>query len=143
MTTSISAVTFPRSMVEGRLPLTVLGTGSMTLRLSRLLKPASSTRAGGFLYFAYPPPIAATYGLFAGIEYRWSYLLHTALMGLALWGAVRMARPFVPVADRYTLATFGVALASYPPFRAVIGGQNTALTPLLLVGVAELVDALG
>jgi hypothetical protein len=68
--------------------------------------------SGGFLYFAYPPPVAAACGLFSQIAYRWSYLLHTALMGLALWGAVRMARPFIPAVRRYPLAAFGVTLIS-------------------------------
>jgi len=92
---------------------------------------------GGFLYFAYPPPVAATYGLLSRLDYRWSYLLHTILMGMALWGAVRLARPVVPVAARNPTRVFAVALVSYPLFRAVTGGQNTALTLLLLVGAAR------
>jgi hypothetical protein len=92
---------------------------------------------GGFLYFAYPPPVALAYAPLAAIDYRWSYLLHTALMAAALWGVVRMARPLVPQVDRYPLATFAVMLLSYPLFRAVTGGQNTALTLLLIVAAAR------
>ena len=84
-----------------------------------------------------PPPVAATYGLLSRLDYRWSYLLHTMLMGMALWGAVRLARPVVPVVARNPTLVFAVALVSYPLFRAITGGQNTALTLLLLVGAAR------
>ena len=92
----------------------------------------------GFLYFAYPPPVAAAYAALAGLEYRWSYLAHTMLMALALAGAVQMARPLAPVVDRYPVAAFAVALLTYPLYRAVTGGQNTALTLLLIVAAARL-----
>ena len=88
----------------------------------------------GFLYFAYPPPVAALYAPLAGVDYRWAYLLHTLLMAVALWGAVALARPAVPLVDRYPAASFAVALVAFPTYRAVTGGQNTALTLLLVVG---------
>ena len=93
--------------------------------------------SGGFLYFAYPPAVAAGYGLLAALEYRWSYLVHTLMMGAALWGAVLLARPLIGRAGECPLATFAVALISFPVFRAVTGGQNTALTLLLTVGAAR------
>ena len=93
--------------------------------------------SGGFLYFAYPPPVAGAYSLLARIEYRWSYVLHTVLMGLALWGAVRAAGRMIPAVGRQPFAAFAVALVSYPLFRAVTGGQNTALTLLLVVSAAR------
>ena len=91
----------------------------------------------GFLYFAYPPPVAAVYAPLAGLTYRWSYLAHTLLMALALWGAIAMARPMVPLVDRFPVAAFAGALLTYPLFRAVTGGQNTALTLLLIVAAAR------
>jgi hypothetical protein len=93
--------------------------------------------AEGFLYFAYPPPVAAVYAPLAGLAYRWSYLAHTLLMALALWGAIAMARPMVPLVDRFPVAAFAGALLTYPLFRAVTGGQNTALTLLLVVAAAR------
>ena len=86
-----------------------------------------------FLYFAYPPPVAALYAPLAGVDYRWAYLLHTLLMAVALWGAVALARPAVPLVDRYPAASFAVALVAFPTYRAVTGGENTALTLLLVV----------
>lgn len=92
---------------------------------------------GGFLYFAYPPPVAAVYGPLAALDYRWSYLLHTALMGLALWGAVRTARPMIPFVAAHPTAVFAGLLLIYPLYRAVTGGQNAALTLLLVVAAAR------
>lgn len=93
---------------------------------------------GGFLYFAYPPPVAAAYAPLAGLEYRWSYLVHTLLMAAALGGAVALARPLFPLVDRHPTAAYAAALGVYPMLRAVVGGQNTALTLLLIVAAARL-----
>ena len=123
------------------------GAGSIALdgRWEVLYEPAAQRDAqvdlldgsDSLLYFAYPPPVAVAYAPLAAISYRWSYLIHTLLMGAALWGAVAMARPLVPVVDRYPAAAFAAALLTYPLLRAVTGGQNTALTLLLVVAAVR------
>jgi hypothetical protein len=87
---------------------------------------------GDYLYFAYPPPVAAAYAPLAALDFTASYLVHTALMVAALCGAVLLVRPMVPLAARFPAFVVAVALLSYPMLRAVLGGQNTALTLLLL-----------
>ncbi len=93
--------------------------------------------SGGYLYFAYPPFVAAGYRLLAGLSYRWSYLVHTALMVVALWGAIVLWRRYLPFRIG-TAAALAGALLFYPLLRAVPGGQNTALTMLLVAAVARL-----
>jgi hypothetical protein len=93
--------------------------------------------SGGYLYFAYPPFVAAGYRVLAAVDYRWSYLLHTALMAAALWGAVVLWRRYLPFPVG-TAAAVTAALLFYPVLRAVPGGQNTALTMLLVAAAARL-----
>jgi hypothetical protein len=93
--------------------------------------------SGGYLYFAYPPFVAAGYRVLAALDYRWSYLVHTALMAAALWGAVVLWRRFLPFSIG-TAAAMTAALLFYPLLRAVPGGQNTALTMLLVAAAARL-----
>lgn len=87
---------------------------------------------GGFLYFAYPPVVAAAYRPLAALEYRWAYAVHTAAMAAALVGALALLRSRVPLLQRHFLAGVVAALALYPMLAAVTGGQNTALMLLLL-----------
>lgn len=91
-------------------------------------------------YFAYPPQVALAYLPFAAIGYYWSYIAHTLLMGLLLWGAVLLARPMVPwLRGRVALAT-AAAMLFWPMFRTVTGGSNTALTLFLIVAGWRLVQ---
>ena len=96
---------------------------------------------GDYLYFAYPPFFSYPYAALSRLGYRPAFLLHTLLMGLALWGAVRLARPLVPrllpTVD-HELAAVAVALLFYPILRSLLGGQNTTLTLLLLVAAWRL-----
>ncbi len=93
---------------------------------------------GSYLYFAYPPYVAGVYRALVPLGYRGAYLVHTLLMGAALWAAVRLATPLVPWLRRRTLVAFTVALTFYPMLRSVLGGQNAPLTLLLVVAVARL-----
>jgi alpha-1,2-mannosyltransferase len=93
---------------------------------------------GGYLYFSYPPFVAAGYGLLARLDYRWSFLLHTILMTLALAGAITVLRPWLRWTGLPLPALLVVALAFYPVFTGVIGGQNVALSLLLFAGAARL-----
>jgi alpha-1,2-mannosyltransferase len=93
---------------------------------------------GGYLYFSYPPFVAAVYGLLALPGYQWSFLIHTLLMAAALAGAVWAVWPWLRRFGLPGRAVFVVALAFQPVFTGVIGGQNVALTLLLLTLAARL-----
>jgi hypothetical protein len=92
---------------------------------------------GGFLYFSYPPFVAAGYSLLTGIGYRWSFLIHTALMTLALIGAIKLLWPWLERAGWPLPAILALSLAFYPVLRAVPGGQNTTLSLLLLAAAVR------
>ncbi|MGI9610878.1 MAG: glycosyltransferase family 87 protein [Acidimicrobiia bacterium] len=91
---------------------------------------------GGFLYFAYPPFVAAGYGALADLGYSAAFLIQTAVMAAALFAAVWWMGPAVPAVTAAPLAAFALAIFLYPMLTAVIGGQNTALTLALLVAAA-------
>ena len=88
----------------------------------------------GFLTWAYPPHVAVLYQPLAALDYRPSYAVHTLLMVAAFVAAVLLARPLIPWLQRATLPAIALGLASWPMFRGIGAGQNTALTLLLLVG---------
>lgn len=93
---------------------------------------------GGYLYFSYPPFVAAGYGLLAGAGYQLSFLIHTLLMGLALWASIRVLRPWLDQTGLPEIAMFVAALAFYPVLRAIPGGQNTTISLLLFAGALRL-----
>ena len=96
---------------------------------------------GDYLYFAYPPFFSYPYAALSTLGYRTAFLVHTLLMGLALWGAVHLARPLLPRllrSSEHEVAAVAVSLAFYPILRSLLGGQNTTLTLLLLVAVWRL-----
>ena len=93
---------------------------------------------GGYLYFAYPPYYAYPYAALSLLPFRVAFLVHALLSMLALWLAVRLAAPLLPrllATKDMQLAAMAVLLVSYPMFRSVLGGQNTAFTLLLLAAV--------
>lgn len=88
---------------------------------------------GFFVPFVYPSFWAVAYLPLSFIDFRVSYVIHTALMVCALLAAVRMlVSSDKRLRDNYILA-FCFALTFYPMFRAVFGGQNTPLSFLLIV----------
>jgi hypothetical protein len=87
---------------------------------------------GGYFSFQYPPHVAVAYRPLAALPYRTSYAVHTALMVLLLVAAVQLVRPMLPAIDRAPLPATTLALAFFPLFRGITGGQNTALTLFLL-----------
>jgi len=89
----------------------------------------------GFLAFAYAPHVALAYAPLSLVGYRLAYVLHTGLMAVALVLALGLMRPMVGVVDRWFALTVASAIGFYPIFMAVGGGQNTALSLLLLVVV--------
>jgi hypothetical protein len=86
-----------------------------------------------FLAFSYPPFVALAYYPLSLFSFKVSYIVHTLLMVGALIWALQLLRPVNPLIDRYPLPALALALSFYPLFRAITGGQNTALTLLLLV----------
>ncbi|MDJ0923416.1 MAG: glycosyltransferase family 87 protein [Acidimicrobiia bacterium] len=94
--------------------------------------------AGGYLYFSYPPFVAGAYSVLASLAYRWSFLIHTILMAFALFAAIRLLGPWLQRAQWPPLALFALAVAFYPLLRAIPGGQNTALSLLLLAAAIRL-----
>ena len=88
----------------------------------------------GLLYFAYPPHTAIAYVPLSHLPYRVSYALHTLLMVGALAAALHLVRPMVAVVDRHYELVVIASVAFYPMYRSITGGQNTALTLLLLAG---------
>lgn len=90
---------------------------------------------GAFLYFAYPPYVAALYAPLAALDYRLAYAIHTVAMVAAMIGALVLIRPMVPLLKRHFETVAIVTLLFFPMLRAVTGGQNTSLTVLLLAGV--------
>ena len=94
---------------------------------------------GEYLYFAYPPQVAAAYRTLVPFGYRAAHLLHTLLMAGAVLASVWLARPMFGWLRRLPLVVpFAVAVTLYPLLRAVMGGQNSALTLLLFVAVLRL-----
>jgi hypothetical protein len=95
----------------------------------------------GVLYFAYPPHTALAYVPLSHLPYRLSYALHTMLMVGAMVAALYLVRPMLPLVDRHFELTVIGAISFYPMYRAITGGQNTALTLLLLAGSWRAVNA--
>lgn len=89
----------------------------------------------GYLAFAYPPHVAAAYAPLAALTYRTSYVVHTLAMVAALIAGLQLLRPLVGIVDRYFALVLAATVTSYPMFMALGGGQNTALTFLLLAAV--------
>jgi len=112
-------------------------------RIDELYDPAAQAEVqetllgeeDGYLAFAYAPHVAAAYAPLAALPYRASYVAHTLTMVGALVLALHLLRPLVAIVDRRFNLVLAATVTSYPMFMAIGGGQNTALTLLLLVGV--------
>ena len=89
----------------------------------------------GFIMYPYAPYVAGAYSAFSGLPYRTAYVIHTALMVAALVGALILIRPMISVLDRWFSLILGAAATAYPIFVGTSGGQNTALTLLLLAAI--------
>jgi hypothetical protein len=93
---------------------------------------------GGYLYFSYPPFVAAVYIPLATLAYPLSFFVHTVLMALALVAAIRFSWPWLEAVGWPMVALVALSLAFYPLLRAVPGGQNTTLSILLLAAAVRL-----
>jgi hypothetical protein len=85
-----------------------------------------------FVPFAYPPQMALFYSLFSMIPFQASYLLHTFLMIAALVYSLYLLQGIGFYRSIYFEFVLAAMLFYYPIFRAVLGGQNTPITILLL-----------
>ena len=88
----------------------------------------------GFLIFSYPPFVALAYYPLALFSYRISYTIYSLLMLGAIVVTIQLFRPFNSLIDRYMLCALALSLSFYPLFRAIWGGQNTAIILLLIAG---------
>lgn len=95
-------------------------------------EPVLPSDADGNLYFAYPAFFVAPYMALAGLGFGASYLVHTALMAGALALALRLVRPMTEVVRNHPVEVYVAALTFFPLFRGITGGQNTALSLLLI-----------
>lgn len=86
----------------------------------------------GFIMYPYPPYVAAAYQPLTALPYRLAYVVHTGLMVGAFVAALALIRPMVPIVGRWFGATLGAVVTAYPVFVGVTGGQNTALSMLLI-----------
>lgn len=95
-------------------------------------EPVLPSNADGNLYFAYPAFFVVPYMALTGLGFGASYLVHTALMAGALALALRLVRPMTEVVRTRPVEVYAAALTFFPLFRGVTGGQNTALSLLLI-----------
>jgi hypothetical protein len=91
----------------------------------------------GVLFFAYPPFVATGYSWLAPLGYRGAYVLQMALMAAAAVASVLLLRPMSSIVRRFPVAVIAVAVLFQPLLASLIGGQNTALTMLLVAGAAR------
>ncbi|MDH3716536.1 MAG: DUF2029 domain-containing protein [Planctomycetota bacterium] len=87
-----------------------------------------------FHAWVYPPYVALPLAALAWLPYLPSFLLFTATMALCTWGAVVMVGRISPFIASHRGPVFALTLSFYPLLRAVTGGQNTALSLLLICG---------
>lgn len=86
----------------------------------------------GNLYFAYPAFFVGLFVPLAALDFEWSYLLNVVLMTAALAAAIVLLRPVNETVRRFPLEVGAVAVSFFPLFRGITGGQNTALSLLLI-----------
>lgn len=98
-------------------------------------EPVLPADRDGNLFFAYPAFFVGPYVALAVLDFGAAYLVHTAAMAAAFAIAVALVRPMSRTARAHPLETFTIALTFFPLFRGVTGGQNTALTVLLVAVV--------
>lgn len=87
-----------------------------------------------FQVFAYPPFVAHAYSPLARLPYSVAYAVHTAFMLAVVAAAVAVLRRILPRVDAWPLEAFVLAAGFYPLYRAVTGGQNSAVSLLIVAG---------
>jgi len=94
--------------------------------------PVLGADRDGNLFFAYPAFFVVPFVPLAALDFGASYLVHTLLMAFALAGALLLLRPLSATVRSHPVEAFALALTFFPMFRGVTGGQNTALSLLLI-----------
>lgn len=89
----------------------------------------------GYLAFAYPPHVAASYAPLAALPFQISYLVHTLLMAGAFVGALWILSPVSSLLVRWRIPLIAAGFMFYPLGVAIGGGQNASLTVLGLAVV--------
>jgi len=97
-------------------------------------EPVLGDQRDGNLYFAYPAFFVVPFMALSVLGFGASYLVHTALMAGALAVATRWLEPASSLLRDHRIEAYALALTFFPMFRGVTGGQNTALSLLLVVG---------
>ena len=92
------------------------------------------------LPFLYPPFVAGAFTPLAHLPYRAAYVTYTLMMVVVLALAVALLRKPLQRVSRWPVEAFLLAGSFYPMFRSMMGGQNTALTLLFLVGGYRALD---
>lgn len=95
-------------------------------------EPVLDPDRDGNLFFAYPAFFVIPFVPLAALGFGLSYFVHTLLMALALAGALALVRPMSATVRTHPVEAFALALTFFPMFRGVTGGQNTALSLLLV-----------
>jgi hypothetical protein len=98
----------------------------------RAQAPVLPSDSEGNLYFGYPAFFVVPYVPLAALGFGASYFLHTMLMALAAVAALRLVRPMAPVVRAHAVEVLAVSVTFFPLFRGITGGQNTALSLLLI-----------
>ena len=93
-----------------------------------------------YLYFAYPPFVALPYASLALLPFLLAYAVHVGGMAACLVAATRIAGRSLALPTESRHLVLAMAVTFYPLFRAVSGGQNTALSLLAIVASAALLE---
>jgi hypothetical protein len=85
-----------------------------------------------FMPFPYPAFVAVAYAPLALLSYRVSYFIYTLILAGALLLALRAVRPMSTFIAEQPFFVFALLILYYPLLRSIIGGQNTAISLLLI-----------
>lgn len=89
----------------------------------------------GYLAFAYPPHVAMAYAPLGAMSFQTAYLVHTGFMAAAFLLAVHVLTPLVPLLARWRWPLLAASFTFFPLITAIGGGQNAALSVLLLAAI--------
>lgn len=89
----------------------------------------------GFLIFAYPAYVALFYAPLSYLPFLVSFALYMAVLAAAAVATVRLVRPMLPECRGQGPVLLLLLAACYPLLASILGGQNTALSLLLLAAI--------
>ncbi len=123
---------FPAFYAAGRLAAS--GEFAKIYDLERMTREEEAYLPGeqGVLPFPYPPHVALAYAPLSCFSFRIAYVVHTIIMLTALIVATRLIVSIRPDLHSYFYMILALCLFYYPMMRSVFGGQNTAISFLLI-----------